>query len=102
MIVCSRLAPVARTASIGPGEIDSTCSEYSLASAAAVCRASASEPAKGPAPTQTTNTMAITSGSMRSEERRVGKEWRARAGRQASEQRRMTLEGHGRRQTADD
>ena len=61
--VCSRVAPVALTASSGPSEMFSTCSEYSLASAAVVCRASAREPAKGPMPTQTTNTITMIKGS---------------------------------------
>jgi len=52
----------------------SICSEYSFARAAVVCRARASEPANGPNPTHTTNTMPITSGSI---DRRVLKRVRA-------------------------
>ena len=42
----------------------STCSEKSLPSAATVCKASANAPAKGPIPTQTTNTITMMSGSI--------------------------------------
>ena len=64
MMVCRRVAPVAWMASMGPGSMPSMASEYSLPSAATECTVSATIPAKGPSPTQTTAMSAQISGSM--------------------------------------
>ena len=64
MMVCRRVAPVASTASIGPGSMPSMASEYSLPSAAMEWTVRAMMPANGPSPTQTTAMIAQIRGSM--------------------------------------